>query len=233
MPLVVCPDCGQEVSDAAEACPRCARPLSAGGFRGRVDPPPDGRREEQRNPVPEPTSSTGAAATLTSDYEEEVHPWVRYFARLIDISLASLVLGLVMAFVNPEYVLEEGSEYGIAWLAILLWVPFEAWWLAATGTTPGKALLRTRVTTAEGHPPGFAEALGRSFRVWFFGLGTGFPLISLFTMAYQHGKLKKNGRVSWDKSLDTRVEHAQLSPGRVIIAVVLMAVIIMLSVLPA
>lgn len=29
MPLISCPDCSQQVSDAALACPRCARPLSA------------------------------------------------------------------------------------------------------------------------------------------------------------------------------------------------------------
>jgi uncharacterized membrane protein YvbJ len=27
MPLVTCPDCGQQVSDQAAACPQCARPL--------------------------------------------------------------------------------------------------------------------------------------------------------------------------------------------------------------
>ncbi len=27
MPLIPCPDCGTEVSDKAEACPKCARPL--------------------------------------------------------------------------------------------------------------------------------------------------------------------------------------------------------------
>jgi predicted amidophosphoribosyltransferase len=29
MPLVTCPDCGRSVSDAAAACPACARPLAA------------------------------------------------------------------------------------------------------------------------------------------------------------------------------------------------------------
>lgn len=27
MPLVKCPDCGTEVSDQADACPKCARPM--------------------------------------------------------------------------------------------------------------------------------------------------------------------------------------------------------------
>ncbi len=29
MPLMACPDCGQDVSDLAAACPRCARPIAA------------------------------------------------------------------------------------------------------------------------------------------------------------------------------------------------------------
>lgn len=28
MPLIACPDCGNEVSDKAPACPKCGRPIS-------------------------------------------------------------------------------------------------------------------------------------------------------------------------------------------------------------
>jgi len=28
VPLIQCPDCGKEVSDAAPACPNCGRPIS-------------------------------------------------------------------------------------------------------------------------------------------------------------------------------------------------------------
>ncbi len=37
MTLIQCPDCGQQVSDAAVACPRCARPIAP---RPRSPPPP-------------------------------------------------------------------------------------------------------------------------------------------------------------------------------------------------
>lgn len=29
MPLIQCPDCGREVSDAAPTCPNCGRPLAS------------------------------------------------------------------------------------------------------------------------------------------------------------------------------------------------------------
>lgn len=36
MPLIKCPDCAETVSDRAEACPKCARPISAKGIRDRI-----------------------------------------------------------------------------------------------------------------------------------------------------------------------------------------------------
>lgn len=227
MPLVRCPDCGRAVSDAAEACPECARPLTAGGFRGANETTTTGEARPEAD-APSPTPTEGEQGYVT-----EVRPWVRYFARFVDISLASFFLGVFFAFYNPEYLLEEGSEYGIAWFAILLWVPVEAWWLSATGSTPGKALLKTRVRSDAGHRLSYGRAFGRSIRAWFFGLGTGFPLIALFTMAYQHGKLKKNGEVSWDRNLGTRVEHAPLSAVRISAAVLLILIIVVLSAIPA
>jgi uncharacterized paraquat-inducible protein A len=34
MALITCPDCNNQVSDEAEKCPKCGRPI-AGGFMGR------------------------------------------------------------------------------------------------------------------------------------------------------------------------------------------------------
>jgi primosomal protein N' len=29
MPLIICPDCSKEISDSAENCPNCGRPMSS------------------------------------------------------------------------------------------------------------------------------------------------------------------------------------------------------------
>lgn len=35
MPLVNCPDCGNEISDAAYACPKCGRPTGKSPFSAK------------------------------------------------------------------------------------------------------------------------------------------------------------------------------------------------------
>lgn len=44
MPLIACPDCQQQVSDAAPACPRCGRPIAA--------PPPPPPPPQWQGPPP-------------------------------------------------------------------------------------------------------------------------------------------------------------------------------------
>lgn len=196
MALLICPDCGATVSDAAQACLQCGNPLGSEGFQvaGEHDQP-----------------------------LEQVRPWVRYFARMLDYFLASIVSSVVLAVVSPVYFASEDSEFGVTWLALLVWIPIEAVLLATWGTTPGKALLRTRIVPTDGDDSiDFATALNRATRVWFSGVGTGFPIVFLFTMGSAYGKLNKTGSTSWDQELGFNVEHRKIGPARVAVALVIL-----------
>ena len=58
------------------------------------------------------------------------------------------------------------------WAALPITIP------SVFETTPGKALLNIHLRTHEGRSLALDQAVQRSLRVWFFGLGAGLPLIS-------------------------------------------------------
>lgn len=47
-----------------------------------------------------------------------------------------------------------------------------------------------RVLNADGTKPSFGAFAGRNLRVWLGGYGLGIPLVALFTMVRQHGRVK-------------------------------------------
>lgn len=61
----------------------------------------------------------------------------------------------------------------------LLWLPLEAGFLTATGTTPGKWVFGIRVVKSQGQKLAYPEALKRAFLVWVQGEGLGIPVVIL------------------------------------------------------
>ena len=104
---------------------------------------------------------------------------------------------------------------------IFLWVFVEAALLAGFGTTPGKWLLRTRVQSRDGRPLSYFRSLGRSFDVWFRGLGIGFPLATLFTTIAAYNRLTKERITSWDSDGDFVVTHREIGALRILIVILI------------
>src|SRR5690606_1772866 len=72
---------------------------------------------------------------------------------------------------------------------------------ALFGTTLGKGLLGVKVTTVAAGKPTALEYLKRQAGVYWYALGTGFPLVSLFTMARQYGHLKAARQTRYDSGI--------------------------------
>jgi len=94
---------------------------------------------------------------------------------------------------------------------------FEPMMLSSFGTTPGKSLLGIRIRDLSGKRISYTKAMKRGFFVWLNGMGTGIPLIALFTMIIAYNRLKKNGITSWDERCGISIIHDQLSIFRVIL----------------
>jgi formylglycine-generating enzyme required for sulfatase activity/uncharacterized RDD family membrane protein YckC len=132
-------------------------------------------------------------------------PWRRFFARFIDLWLIALptvfLVIVLLAPVSPgfaQWLQKPGSDYALGFLVTPLLLVVEAVVFAFFGTTIGKWILGIHITTTLGKTPTFFEYLSRQFGLYWYGLGTGFPLISLFTMARQRSRLKSGRAATYD-----------------------------------
>lgn len=196
-------------------CGQCGTNLAEGaGFCAHCGAPSDGSPEESL-----PTSAVVEAGPHPSVVARapisQVRPWVRYWARMFDINLVSIVAGTIVVIAYPHALDPPWAGRIFFLFVIFLWVFVEPIFLSISGKTPGKWLLRTRVTTSSGDKVNYFTALSRSFKVWWRGLGIGFPLFSIFTLANSHRVLKKDKITSWDKDANLVVTHERIGAARV------------------
>ena len=179
--------------------------------------------------------------TTTMDAAQEVsqqRPWVRFFARMTDYYIFSMLVSLLISFIFPEFMesmsqslteqttLEDADSanyQGILFIIVLrivvtfLWVFVEAWTISKYGTTFGKNLLGTRVLDTNDELLPYDRSLKRSYSVWLKGMGAGFVLISWITMLFGYQGLKRQGVSSWDEEANSKVVHTYFSTTRLII----------------
>jgi hypothetical protein len=148
----------------------------------------------------------------------QVRPWVRYWARMMDLYLTCIVAGVLMEVVFPG-ALDKVHDQVIGIAAIFAWVFVESLCLATIGTTPGKWVMNTRLIGPGGTKPTYITALSRSFKVWWRGLGMGVPLAYFITLLVSHSRLTENGTTTWDRDTGFRVVHERIGILRASIAI--------------
>jgi uncharacterized RDD family membrane protein YckC len=195
-----------------------ARPATTRSLRPPSPPPPPGPA-----PVVDDVDERLAAT--------EARPWTRYFARVADVLIGAVGLGVVIGLVAPDLAHVNNAVLGIA--VVFAWIFVETVLLATWGTTPGKWMLGVRLRTRQGFKLQPGAALGRSFSVWLRGLGLGIPIVSLFTLFSSYKHLKEQGETSWDAQGGFEVRHDELSAGRVVVLVMVVALFVILSVIGA
>lgn len=136
----------------------------------------------------------------------EPHPWRRYFARMIDLALA----GLLVSFV--QYVLLRCApndstavkfvvslcEWGV--LITLL----EPLFLNRFATTVGKWCMGITVTRPDGEKLSYGEAVSRTAAVWGFGVGLQIPFVSIGCLIWNYYKYTHGRDLEWERD---SVEH--------------------------
>lgn len=150
----------------------------------------------------------------------EPRPWQRLAARIFDYAIWGLVLALLLSelrglgLVPGELAFWVGHPLVAPVLITGTWVPVEALLIASIGTTPGKWLfgvfLQFSISDAYARRDTRAQldrALRRSFRVWWEGVGCGFPLLAPVLIAVAYEKLAQNQETDWDFAQDVLVTH--------------------------
>ncbi|MEP7183020.1 MAG: DnaJ domain-containing protein, partial [Betaproteobacteria bacterium] len=150
----------------------------------------------------------------------EARPWNRLGARLFDYAIWGLVLALLMSELRGVGLVPEGLGF---WLVHPLvapmlitgsWVPIETLLIASLQTTPGKWLfgcyLQFSISDAYAARDTRAQlerGVRRAFRVWWEGVGCGFPLLAPILIAVAYEKIAQNQETDWDFAQDCLVTH--------------------------
>ena len=139
---------------------------------------------------------TGKESISTKGFEP---PWIRLFARLFDYALLCMIIWAT------GFSFADSYEHWIPW-ELLAWLPIEAALLSTWGTTPGKWLLKVKITP---HLR-FEQALKRSLSVWMRGIGMGIPFVNFFCLLIAYKKLRLLKTTSWDRDAYTKVTCGHL-----------------------
>jgi len=180
--------------------------VAAGPAPDAASPAPDAYR-----PYGEPGPDQLDASLIAG----EPHPWLRWLARVVDMTITAFVLGMVVGIVAPSSTMLD-SGLGASIVVLLVWMVAEPFVLTHFENTPGKALLNIKLRTADGRSLKLDQAFQRSARVWFFGLGAGLPIVSLITLIVAYNKLTREGITSWDRAGEFSVTHGPIGTGRMV-----------------
>lgn len=155
----------------------------------------------------------------SSSVPSEVRPWVRYWARMFDIYIFCLLVGIIFVIVAPNSASQKSNDVALGMIILFVWIFVESLLLATFGTTPGKWLFKTKISLNSGARMSYSQALARSIKVWWRGLGIGFPIAALITTIIAYGRLTRNGITSWDNEEGFSVSHETIGIPRILSAI--------------
>lgn len=149
--------------------------------------------------------------------------WARYFARIIDLQIFSvifsLILGVILFLFNKKITHLE-TLLSVP-LIFLCWVPIESLLLRFCGNTPGKWLLKIKLRDSTDNKLSMTQALSRSFKVYLRGCWLGIPFIMILPFIFSYTNFLKLGITSWDKEGKISISHYPLNWIRITAAILL------------
>ena len=151
----------------------------------------------------------------------EPRPWSRLGARLFDYAIWGIVLALLLSELHAAGLVPENVAFylGHPLVAPMLitgtWVGVETLLMASLGTTPGKWLfgcyLQFSISDAYANrsmQSQLLRAFKRSLRVWWEGMGCGFPLLAPILIAIAYERVVENQETDWDFAQDCLATYA-------------------------
>lgn len=145
-----------------------------------------------------------------------VRPWIRLWARSFDVLLVAIPLFLWFWSWQGTALLAWLPLTLFVMLALFVWLIIEPACMWLFKTTPGKWLFSMRVTTADGQPLSYQQALRRSDMLWAKGMGAGSPVLGQALMAFAHYQLSSQGKTFWDEQENLLVWHGRVRRTRLL-----------------
>ena len=161
----------------------------------------------------------------------EVKPWVRFWARHCDYIIFFFCFGIVCYTTIPSIMnllFKSENKYASTFIILFIYNFAEAGLLSTCGYTPSKWLLGISVRDKNMNKLSYEVALTRAIRVWWRGIGIGFPIVYIITQINAYNKLKYNLITTWDNDGDLTVAHNKPYPSNIIITVLVYLVFVFL-----
>lgn len=156
-----------------------------------------------------------------------VRPWVRYWARAIDLMIWGLLTRETIKFFSlSTYNFLTSIAYGYIFsiIVFITWVIGEGYVLSRFGYTFGKWLLNVHIRNSDGKKLDFGLSIKRVIYVWFLGEGLSIPYLAIVTNLISYLGLKSNGITKWDSKLNVEVRHSKIGWVRSILAIIILLV---------
>ncbi len=139
------------------------------------------------------------------------HPWRRYFARLLDMSIYNILWSAFLAFV---FHLNLASRSNIenfldTFIAIIIMLFLEPLFLHLFGTTPGKAIFGLKIETPDGRMLSYSEGLERTWRVIGIGMGFNIPIYTLVRLWKSYSLCSDNETQPWDEFISYTIKDTK------------------------
>ena len=144
------------------------------------------------------------------EWVKTAQPWARFWARIVDITVLSLPVGLVIGILFPTFatsMADKGNSqanlFGLLILPLVLLL--DAAIISITGSSIGKSLAGIRVETQAHEKLPMETSLKRNLLLWVKGLILGLPLFSLIGYWNGYKEVQESGSTSWDKDTSTQM----------------------------
>lgn len=172
--------------------------------------------EKEAPPSSPPPPTDDKSGSDDAEVIKKPQPWVRYWARLLDMQIFLSISLIPIGFLSIPIVGFTSTNFLLMLLFIFLFSVFlEASVIAIFGNTPAKALLRTKIRDRKDKGLSFTEALKRSFYVAIVGNAFYLPLLCLVPWLWQYKKLTREGKTSWDNRFGFNVVHSRIGGLRI------------------
>jgi uncharacterized RDD family membrane protein YckC len=131
------------------------------------------------------------------------HPWRRYFARGLDISIYEVLWSAFIALVLHMNLTERGALGNIldAFVTTAMMLALEPLWLRLFGTTPGKAVFGLKIEAPGGGRLSYGEGLVRTWGVIGAGMGYNIPIYNIIRLWKSYKLCSGREEQPWDESV--------------------------------
>ncbi|MBP3700902.1 MAG: MerR family transcriptional regulator [Lachnospiraceae bacterium] len=131
---------------------------------------------------------------------EDIRPWERYFARIIDVLINTVIVWIIyygICGMPPK--LNNSDQLICSVLEFLLLLVLEPTQLSLFGTTMGKSIFGIQIRTEDGTKLTWNQALQRVFYLLWYGFGLYIPIFQLYRMYRSYQMYSCGECLPWDR----------------------------------